>query len=50
MGTDYWPYGVEANLKTLQTGARYVFEQAITPRQVEIEEMFAPTTLKGIKI
>jgi 4,5-dihydroxyphthalate decarboxylase len=50
MGPDYWPYGVEANLKTLQTCARYVFEQAITPRQVEIEEMFAPTTLKTIRI
>lgn len=50
MGPDYWPYGVEANLKTLQTCARYVFEQAITPRQVEIEEMFAPTTLKTTRI
>ena len=50
MGTDYWPYGVEANLKTLQTCARYVAEQGITSREVKVEEMFAPTTLKGMKI
>jgi 4,5-dihydroxyphthalate decarboxylase len=50
MGSDYWPYGVEANRKTLQTCARYVAEQGITAREIEVEEMFAPTTLKGMKI
>ncbi|MEA2906959.1 MAG: 4,5-dihydroxyphthalate decarboxylase [Alphaproteobacteria bacterium] len=50
MGADYWPYGVEANLKTLQTCARYVAGQGITPREVKVEEMFAATTLKGMKI
>jgi 4,5-dihydroxyphthalate decarboxylase len=50
MGSDYWPYGVEANRKTLQTCARYVAEQGITPREVMVEEMFAPTTLRRMKI
>jgi 4,5-dihydroxyphthalate decarboxylase len=50
MGTDYWPYGVDANVKTLQTCARYVAEQGITSREVKVEEMFAPTTLRGLKI
>jgi 4,5-dihydroxyphthalate decarboxylase len=50
MGVDYWPYGVEANRKTLQTCARYVAEQGITAREVKVEEMFAATTLKGMKI
>src|SRR5215213_10989868 len=50
MGADFWPYGVGANRKTLETGARYVFEQAITPHQVAVEDMFAASTLKGMKI
>jgi 4,5-dihydroxyphthalate decarboxylase len=50
MGTDYWPYGVEANRKTLQTCARYVAEQGITAREVKVDEMFAATTLKSMKI
>jgi 4,5-dihydroxyphthalate decarboxylase len=50
MGSDYWPYGVEANRLALQTCARYVAEQGITAREIEVEEMFAPTTLKGMKI
>jgi 4,5-dihydroxyphthalate decarboxylase len=50
MGADFWPYGVEANRKTLATCARYVFEQGITARPVAVEEMFAPSTLKGMKI
>jgi 4,5-dihydroxyphthalate decarboxylase len=50
MGTDFWPYGVEANRTTLQTCARYVAAQGITAREITVEEMFAPTTLKGMKI
>lgn len=50
MGADYWPYGVEANRKTLETCARYVFEQGITPHQVAVEDMFAQTTLKEMKV
>lgn len=50
MGADFWPYGVEANFNTLQTCARYVFEQGITARAVKVEEMFAPSTLKTAKI
>ena len=50
MGPDYWPYGVEANRKTLQTCAHYVAQQGITEREIAVEEMFAPTTLKSIKI
>ena len=50
MGTDYWPYGVEANRKTLATCARYLLEQGITPHEVAVEQMFAATTLKATKI
>jgi 4,5-dihydroxyphthalate decarboxylase len=47
MGADFWPYGVEANRPTLSTCARYVFEQGIAAREVVVEEMFAPSTLKA---
>lgn len=50
MGRDFWPYGVDANRKTLATCARYLLEQGITPHEVAVEQMFAPSTLKTMKI
>jgi 4,5-dihydroxyphthalate decarboxylase len=50
MGSDFWPYGVEGNLKALQAIARYCFEQGITSRLVTVEELFAPTTLRQVRI
>lgn len=43
--TDLYPYGVKSNRKTLETLAEYSLEQGLTPRQVELEEVFAPSTL-----
>ncbi len=37
-------------LAPLHTCARYVHEQGITSREVAIEDMFAATTLKAMKI
>lgn len=46
MGTDdYWPYGIEANRETLATFLRYSHEQGLSPRRLEPEELFAPSTL-----
>lgn len=45
MGHDFWPYGVEPNRKTLEALARYSFEQGLSVRRVEVEEMFAASTL-----
>lgn len=50
MGSDFWPYGIEGNLGTLQAIARYCFEQGITSRLVALEEMFAPTTMRKLRI
>jgi 4,5-dihydroxyphthalate decarboxylase len=50
MGEDFWPYGVEANRKTLETMARYSFEQGLATRLLAVDEMFAPTTLESIKV
>lgn len=45
MGDDFWPYGVEANRKTLAACLRHHQEQGILKRVFKIEELFAPETL-----
>lgn len=45
LGTDLYPYGVQSNRKTLETLAQYSFEQGLTPRKIELDEVFAPSTL-----
>jgi 4,5-dihydroxyphthalate decarboxylase len=50
MGDDWWPYGLEANRKTLATFLRYHLEQGLSRRLREPEELFAPETLEAFKI
>ena len=50
MGQDFWPYGVEANRKTLETAARYGLEQGLLSRPVAVDEMFPPSTMDTIRI
>ncbi|MGH7347870.1 MAG: ABC transporter substrate-binding protein [Candidatus Rokuibacteriota bacterium] len=45
MGDDPFPYGVGKNRKTLETLAGYTFKQGLAPRRLEIDEMFAGSTL-----
>jgi 4,5-dihydroxyphthalate decarboxylase len=45
MGADYWPYGVENNRIALENATRYSFEQGLSDRKLDIEELFAPSTL-----
>ena len=40
MGKDFWPYGVDYNVKTLETAARYAHDQGLTSRVIAIGEMF----------
>ena len=44
-GGDAFPSGFEANRETLTTMTRYAYEQGLTPRQLEVEELFAEETL-----
>ena len=44
MGRDYWPYGLEANRRTLETLCRYSHEQGLSARRVTPEELFDPGT------
>lgn len=46
MGRNFFPYGIEPNRKTLETLFRYSHEQGLASRQLTIEELFEPSTLK----
>jgi 4,5-dihydroxyphthalate decarboxylase len=42
---DPFPFGVEANRKTLEAMARFAVEQRVIPKPLGIEDLFAPGTL-----
>lgn len=50
MGEDYWPYGIEANRKTLDAFLRYHHSQGLSPRPMKLEELFLPSTMEQAKI
>jgi 4,5-dihydroxyphthalate decarboxylase len=50
MGKDFWAYGYEPNIKTLETFLRYHHEQGLSKRLLRPEELFAPETLEAFKI
>ncbi|HVB04678.1 MAG TPA: hypothetical protein VNF07_00290 [Acidimicrobiales bacterium] len=43
---DLFPYGVIANRQTLETLADYSFEQGLTARRMQLDEIFYPPTLE----
>ena len=46
MGENFWPYGINANRKTLETLFRYSYEQGMTKRQLTVEDLFDKSTLE----
>jgi 4,5-dihydroxyphthalate decarboxylase len=50
MGDDYWPYGLDANRKTLEAFIGYSTEQGLVESPFKLEEMFAPETINVAKI
>lgn len=44
-GPDPWPYGLEANRKTLETLIHFLVDQRFLEKPVTLEEMFTPITL-----
>ena len=46
LGNDFWPYGVEANRRALESFLRHHHEQGLSQRQVRVEELFHPATLE----
>ena len=49
MGENFWPYGIEANRKTLETLFRYSFEQGLASKQLTIEDLFEKSTIELIE-
>lgn len=41
-GKDFWSYGIESNRPTWQAIGRYVYEQGLSPRVVNADELFLP--------
>lgn len=50
MGDDFWPYGLDANRKTLATFLGYAWRQGLAKRQLTPEELFAAETLESFRI
>ena len=46
MGEDFWPYGIEPNRKALETLFQYSYEQGLTKRRLNIEDVFLPELLE----
>ena len=49
-GDDWWAYGLEKNVKTLETFTRYHYEQGLSPKKLEVSELVAPEALEAFKI
>jgi len=50
MGGDIWPYGVGANHKVLETFLGYHHAQGLSPRKVDLEELFHPATVEAYSL
>jgi 4,5-dihydroxyphthalate decarboxylase len=46
MGENFWPYGIEANRKTLEALFQYSYEQGLASKKLSVDEMFHPSTLQ----
>jgi 4,5-dihydroxyphthalate decarboxylase len=43
-GGDPWPYGLEPNRPTLEALTRYLHEQGLTAKKMDIDNLFIPVT------
>ena len=50
MGEDFWPYGLNANRKTLETFLRHHHSQGLSPRLMKPEDLFHPGTHEAFKL
>lgn len=50
MGADFWPYGLAANRKVLKTFLGYHHAQGLSPREVDVEELFHPATVEAFSL
>ncbi|MFD0561580.1 hypothetical protein ACFQ2M_05770 [Kitasatospora saccharophila] len=45
LGDDWWPYGVAANRRAVDTFLRYHHEQGLSKRRLTCEDIFVPELL-----
>lgn len=45
MGQDWWPYGLEANMPTLEAFIRYGADHGVWNRQLSVRDLFAPQSV-----
>ncbi|WP_433966489.1 hypothetical protein [Tunturiibacter gelidiferens] len=50
LGDNFWPYGIDANRKTLDAFLQFCNEQGVTQRRVTIEELFPAEVSKFFKV
>jgi 4,5-dihydroxyphthalate decarboxylase len=49
-GPDWWPYGVEANRHVLESLIRYMGEQGLLKKPMQVEDIFASSALGEFKL
>jgi 4,5-dihydroxyphthalate decarboxylase len=49
-GDDLWPYGVEANVDTLDVFLGYAYEQRLTDRRLTVDDLFIPAVRSEYRI
>ena len=50
MGADFWSYGLAGNERTLEAFLGYHHAQGLSPRRVEVAELFHPATLEAFSL
>ena len=48
MGDEYWDYSIQGSMPTLQALTRYLYEQGLTSRQMQVEELFVKNIQEGL--
>lgn len=49
-GEELWPYGVEANRKTLEAFLQYAYEQGVCHRRLGLDELFASQVYERFRV
>ena len=50
LGEDFWPYGLEQNRKTLEAVIQYSYEDGLIKNKLNVEDLFAKSSLEEFKI
>jgi 4,5-dihydroxyphthalate decarboxylase len=45
MGENFWPYGIEPNMKTLNALSQYSYDQGLAKKRLQVEDLFDASTI-----